>query len=179
MKKTVFIIDTFESIVIPQDKKPIVICDIDMTFIRPARNYNELYQEIKDDFADPVELHRTVNDMLNMSIRMGMVKQTDEEGFFKLLNRVNELGGKFLFLTARSGFAHEKTISDLKAAGLQNPEDFDIHYTGNEITKGQYIQRFNLLQGYDHSIFIDDFPHFLESALQIYPDMHCYLFKYR
>jgi hypothetical protein len=89
------------------------------------------------------------------------------------------LGGKFLFLTARSGFAHEKTIKDLKTAGLNNAEEYDIHYTGNQITKGQYIQRFNLLHGYNHFIFIDDIPHFLESALQIYPTMNCYLFKYK
>jgi predicted secreted acid phosphatase len=179
MKNPIFIISTFDSIDIPENKKPIVICDIDLTFIRPSRDYDDLYQEIKNDHSDfdPIELDLLIRDMLRMSINIGMVKQTDEEGFLKLLNKVNEKKGKFLFLTARSGFAHEKTINDLKTVGLQNPEEFEIHYTGNQITKGQYIQRFNLLQGYDHAIFIDDFPHFLESALQIYPTMNCYLFK--
>jgi predicted secreted acid phosphatase len=144
MKKPIFIIDTFESIYIPEHKKPIVICDIDLTFIRPSRDYDELYHEMKNEHLDfdPIELDQLIHDMLHMSIKIGMVKQTDEQGFLKLLNKVNELGGKFLFLTARSSFAHEKTIKDLKTSGLQNPEDFDIHYTGNQITKGQYIQRF-------------------------------------
>lgn len=179
MKKYVFIINTFESINIPEDKKPIVICDIDLTFIRPLINYDDLYHEVKCSVDDPILLQRVVKEMLNKYIRFGMVKQTDENGFLNLLNRVNELGGKFLFLTARSCLSHEKTVRDLKTAGLKNPEDFEIHYTGNEITKGQYIQRFNLLQGFDYPIFIDDYPPFLESVLQIYPDMNCYLFKYK
>ena len=29
-----------------------------------------------------------------------------------------------------------------------------------------------------HHIFIDDYPQFLESVLQIYPEMNGYLFKY-
>lgn len=178
MKKPVIIINTFKSIHLPQDKKPIVICDIDLTFIRPIRNYSDLYNQLKNTYSDPKELEQIVNDMLHMSINVGLVKQTDSEGFQKMLERINQLKGKLLFLTARSSGAHDKTINDLKIAGLQNAEDFEIHYTGNEITKGHYIQRHNLLQGYDHHIFIDDYPHFLESALQIYPDMNGYLFKY-
>ena len=178
MKKPVIIINTFNTIQLPQDKKPIVICDIDLTFIRPTRDYIDIYNQMKTDYSDPKELDQIVNDMLHMSLSVGMVKQTDCEGFQKMLERINQLGGKFLFLTARSSLAHEKTINDLKKAGLHNPEDFEIHYTGNEITKGFYILRNKLLQGYNHHIFIDDYPHFLESALQIYPDMNCYLFKY-
>ena len=113
-----------------------------------------------------------------MSISSGMVKQTANEGFIQMLEKINQLGGKLLFLTARSSFSHQKTINDLKNAGLQNPEEFEIHYTGNNMTKGFYILRNNLLLGYDHYVFIDDYPHFLESALQLYPNMNCYLFKY-
>jgi predicted secreted acid phosphatase len=179
MKKPIIIINTFNAINFPQDKKPIVICDIDLTFIRPIRNYSNLYNQLKNKYSDPKELERIVNDMLHMSINIGLVKQTDCEGFQNMLERINQLGGKFLFLTARSSLSHEKTINDLKKAGLQNPENFEIHYTGNEITKGFYILKHHLLYGYNHHIFIDDYPHFLESALQIYPDMNCYLFKYK
>lgn len=179
MKKPVIIIDTFKTIELPNDIKPIVICDIDLTFIRPASDYIDIYNQMKPQTSEPEGLHKIVTDMLHMSINLGMVKHTDYEGFQKMLERINQLGGKFLFLTARSAIFHEKTINDLKTAGLQNPEEFEIHYTGNEIIKGHYIQRHNLLQGYDYHIFIDDYPHFLESALQIYPDMNCYLFKYK
>ena len=178
MKKPVIIINTFKSIHLPENKKPIVICDIDLTFIRPKRDYIDIYNQMKPDYSDPRELDQIVNDMLHMSLSAGMVKQTDSEGFQKMLERIKKLGGKFIFLTARGSMAHEKTIKDLVTAGLENPQQFEIHYTGNQITKGHYIQRHNLLQGYDHYVFIDDYPHFLESALQIYTDMNGYLFKY-
>jgi predicted secreted acid phosphatase len=171
MKKPIIIINTFKTINIPEDKKPIVICDIDMTFIRPSI-------ENKSNYSKPKHLNQIVNYILNLYINSGLVKQTDEQGFKIMLEKINQLGGKLIFLTARSYLSHEKTINDLIKAGLQNPQQFEIHYTGNQITKGQYIQRHNLLKGYDHHIFVDDYPPFLESALQLYPDMNCYLFNY-
>ena len=177
--KPIVIIDTFKSIFLPINKKPIVICDIDLTFIRPTRNYIDIYNQIKSDFSDEKELEQMVNDLLHMSLTVGLVKQTDKEGFNLMLERINQLGGKFIFLTARGSQAHNKTIKDLQNAALDNPENFEIHYTGNEITKGDYIKKNKLLDGYNHHIFIDDYPHFLESALRYYPDMDCYLFKYK
>jgi hypothetical protein len=176
--KPVIIINTFKTVVFNETKKPIVICDIDHTFLRPLRNYVDCFQEIKRFFSDPYKIHENVINVLEISISMGMVKQTDEEGFLYMLQKVQDLGGKLLFLTARSSSAHEKTMNDLTKVGLKNPESFEIHYTNNQTTKGEYIKNYNLLNGYDHHIFIDDYPHFLESALKIYPDMDCYLFKY-
>ena len=178
MSKPVIIINTFKTITFPEGKKPLVICDIDQTFIRPKFDYNYYYQQLKHDHPDPIELDQFIRGMLHASINIGLVRQTDKEGFSLMLEKVKELGGKLIFLTARSYLAHLKTINDLIKAGLENPRQFEIHYTNNEITKGDYIKQFNLLNGYDHHIFIDDYPHFLESALRIYPDMNCYLFKY-
>jgi predicted secreted acid phosphatase len=176
--KPVIIINTFKQIFFDQNKKPIVICDIDHTFIRPLRNYNDLYNELKDDCLNNENIDKNVNYMLEMSIKVGLVKQTDQDGFLFMLERINQLGGKLVFLTARSKLSHKKTIKDLEKACLKNPESYEIHYTENRITKGEYIKNNNLLNGYDQAIFIDDYPHFLQSALKIYPDMDCYLFKY-
>jgi len=177
-KKPVIVINSFKTVMLPPDKKSIIICDIDKTFIRPVRDYIDVYNQLRPKYSDPKELERTVNDILHMSLSVGSVKHTDSEGFIVMLERINQLGGKFLFLTARGSESHEKTVKDLKTAGLDDPEQFEIHYTSNRITKGDYIRKHNLLEGYDHHIFIDDYPHFLESALQIYPHMDCYLFKY-
>lgn len=176
--KPIIIINTFKTIFIPKDKKPIILCDIDKTFIRPLRDYNDVFNQMKHEYADPKECEQFVNDMLNMSLSVGLIKQTDKDGFTEMLAKINQLGGKLLFLTARGSLAHDKTIRDLEQVGLENPEQFEIHYTNNEITKGDYIKKYKLLHGYDHHIFIDDYPHFLESALRIYPNMDCYLFKY-
>ena len=100
--KPIVIINTFKSIFLPENKKPIVICDIDKTFIRPNRDYNDVYNQMKHNYSDPKELKQIVNDMLHMALSVGFVKHTDSEGFALLLERINQLGGKFLFLTAIS-----------------------------------------------------------------------------
>jgi hypothetical protein len=178
MNKPVIIINTFKTITFPEGKIPLVICDIDKTFIRSKFDYNHYYQFMKHESTDPKELDEVVKIMLHNSLNIGLVKQTDSEGFTLMLEKVRQLGGKLIFLTARSSISHKKTIKDLLIAGLENPEQFEIHYTSNAITKGDYIKKYHLLNGYDHHIFIDDYPQFLESALRLYPDMNCYLFKY-
>jgi hypothetical protein len=178
--KPIVVINTFKGVFFDQRRKPIVICDIDHTFIRPIRDYKDCYNQIKQDFHNhkEIDIDRDVNDILEMSIKLGMVKQTDEKGFLLMLERIQTLEGKIVFLTARSSESHTKTLQDLTKAGLLNPDKYEIHYTGNRVTKGEYIRNHNLLNGYNHPIFIDDYPHFLESALKLYPTMDCYLFKY-
>ena len=177
--KPIIIINTFKTIIFHESKKPIVICDIDHTFIRPKSDYSECYKKLNSKHYHHVKLHKMVLYMLKYSMNKGLVKQTDKEGFTLLLERIEKLGGKLIFLTARSSIAHEKTINDLISVGLQNPQQFDIFYTGNQIDKGDYIKKYNLLAGYDHPIFIDDCPHFLDSASRIFPEMDCYLFTYK
>ena len=176
--KPIIIINTFKTIQFNDNKRPLIICDIDHTFLRPDREYNDFYKLFMDDYSDPNDIQHLARQMFDTCINVGIVRQTDQVGFKSMLEKVNLLGGKLIFLTARGSIAHEKTIRDLRKVGLDNPEQYEIHYTSNLITKGDYIQTNNLLKDYDHHIFIDDFPHCLESALRIYPDMNCYLFKY-
>jgi len=116
--------------------------------------------------------------IFNTCLSVGLIKQTDEEGFNLMLDKINSLNGKLIFLTARGSLSHDKTIKDLEKVGLKDLEQYEIHYTCNEISKGDYIYKHHLLEGYNQHIFIDDYPHFLESAARIFPDMNCYLFKY-
>ena len=176
--KPIVIINTFKRIFFDENKKPIVICDIDHTFIRPKSDYSECYKKLRFKHYNPVKIHKMVLYLLKYSMNKGLVKQTDKEGFLYMLERIKECGGKLIFLTARSSVYHQKTIQHLTTAGLQNPQQFDIFYTGNLTTKGEYIKNHNLLNVYDQHIFIDDYPEFLESAFKIYPNMDCYLFKY-
>ena len=177
--KPIVIINTFKRIFFDENKKPIVICDIDHTFIRPKSDYSECYKKLRFKHYNPVKIHKMVLYLLKYSMNKGLVKQTDKEGFLYMLERIKECGGKLIFLTARSSVYHQKTIQDLTTAGLQNPQQFEIFYTGNEITKGDYMKKFTLLEGYDHHIFIDDHSYWLDSASRIYPNMDCYLFTYK
>jgi hypothetical protein len=176
--KPIVIINSFKSVNFDETKKPIVICDIDHTLIQSKYDYSFFHSKFKKHYTDLSKLDYAVRSMIEKSIKVGDVKSTDKEGFLAMLEKIKNLDGKIVLLTARSYLFHSKTVNDLKTAGFDNPELFEIHYTSNKISKGDYIKKNNLLQGYDYPVFIDDFPFFLNSALQIYPDMNCYLFKY-
>jgi predicted secreted acid phosphatase len=177
--KPIVIIDSFKAVGFHNSKKPIVICDIDHTFIRSEFDYAYYKDKMKNSINNVTHLNYAIISMIERSMKLGYVKQTDKEGFSSMIQKINSIGGKLVFLTARSYVSNNKTMNDLKKAGINNPESFEIHYTGREISKGDYIKKHNLLHGHDHHIFIDDYPEFLHSALKLYPDMNCYLFKYK
>lgn len=176
--KPIIIINTFKTVLFEKNKKPIVICDIDHTFLRPKFDYSFYYEQLKSEYSDKKELEQMALNIFNTCLSVGLIKQTDEEGFNLMLDKINSLNGKLIFLTARGSLSHDKTIKDLEKVGLKDLEQYEIHYTCNEISKGDYINKHHLLEGYNQHIFIDDYPHFLESAARIFPDMNCYLFKY-
>ena len=173
------VINTFKNIAFDNQKKPLVICDIDHTFIRPKYDYDYYYNKLKPEYADTNELNEMVSDMYEMAMTVGFIKQTDKEGFTYMIEQINNFGGKLIFLTARGGASHNKTVRDLVNVGLYNAEDYEIHYTGNQITKGDYIKKNNLLDGYEHFTFIDDYPSYIDSVIKVYPEINCYLFKYQ
>lgn len=178
------VIRTFNDVKLCENK-PLVICDIDHTFIRCSYGVDHFREMIKQDRNLIVEIgkfdinyEKEAVDLMTRSYNIGFVKQTDPEGFKHMLQTIERLGGKFIFLTARGIKYHLKTMNDLKRAGLEHPELFDIHYTNNEISKGEYIQKTNLTNGYEHVSFIDDYPAFIESVIHFSPNIHCYLFRY-
>lgn len=179
------VIKTFNDVKLENNCKPLVICDIDHTFIRCSygldhfRNIlNENYKNLPDTFKTTLDTDNEAVDLMNTAYNMGFVKQTDPDGFNNMLQKIVQLGGKLIFLTARGVGSHQKTINDLKRAGFEHPENFDIHYTNSEMTKGEYLKRTNLTYGYEHISFIDDYPSFLASVKDIFPYINCYLFCY-
>ena len=181
------VIKTFNDVKLGNMSKPLVICDIDHTFIRcfhgldHFRNivnneYKGLPDLVKQNFMRNSEVEAI--ELMNNAYNLGFIKQTDPDGFNTMLKNIERLGGKLIFLTARGIVSHQKTINDLKRAGLSNPEDFDIHYTNNQISKGEYIKKSNLVDGYQHISFIDDHPSFLTSVRSLFPNINCYMFAY-
>jgi hypothetical protein len=169
------------------DYKPLVICDIDHTFIRCTYDLEYFRKIVNYDYNimfnrfttnDDIDINKESIDLMNTAYNNGFVKQTDPDGFNNMLRKIEQLGGKFMFLTARGFEYHKKTINDLKIAGLNNPENFIIHYTNNAISKGEYIQKNNLINGYEHISFIDDYPSFISSVHRLFPQINCYLFHY-
>ena len=178
------LIQTFKDVQFDEGVKPLVICDIDHTFIRSSHELDHFRKMIKEDkllvkdHTINVDYDKEAMELMKRAYTMGFVKQTDPEGFTQMLQTIERLGGKFIFLTARGIEYHQKTVNDLKRAGLENPALFDIHYTNNEMTKGEYIKKTNLLGNYQHISFIDDYPSFIASVHHFFPQIHCYLFRY-
>lgn len=181
------IINTFNDVKFDNNIKPLVICDIDHTFMRCSYNLEHFRQILYDDFKPSENMFqftfyssddKEAFELMNTAYNIGFIKQSDEEGFNKMLQMIQDLGGKLIFLTARGVLSHETTINQLKKVGLKNPENYDIHYTNNEITKGEYIKKMNLIDGYEHISFIDDYPKFIESVYYNFPNINCYLFRY-
>lgn len=177
--KPVIIINSFKTVVFNERKRPLVICDIDDTFLRPSEDPSYYYDLCKSDMIPSFEIDYVAKDMIRTAMSMGFIKQTDLEGFNIMLKHINRLNGKLIFLTARGSLYHEKTLRDLSICGLQNPEKYKIYYTNNQITKGEFIKKYNLLNGYEHISFIDDIPDVIQSVINIYPNINCYLFKYK
>jgi hypothetical protein len=181
------VITTFNDVKLDETCKPLVICDIDHTFIRCLHSLEYFRKILYDDYKELPSIIKTnlmensdkeAVYLMNRAYNIGFVKQTDPEGFNNMLKNIEHLGGNLIFLTARGIESHKKTINDLKRAGLENPENFDIHYTNSEMTKGEYLKKTNLTNGYQHISFIDDYPSFLTSVQDIFPHIHCYLFTY-
>ena len=171
------IINTFKNIYFDIDKKPLVICDIDLTIIKPEYNIDHYRNILQTDFYIHEELEDMAKYMFHNALGLGFIKATDKEGFVWLNEEVEKRGGKLILLTARGIISHEKTLKDLARAGIKNPDKYEIHYTNGIISKGEYIKKHNLLNEFQHISFIDDYPDYLSSAFDIYPHINCYLFK--
>jgi hypothetical protein len=183
--KNFSVIKSFNDVTFIDNYKPLVICDIDHTFIRCSYGLDHFRKMVSDDanilpgtLTTSLDLDKEAIDFMNSAYNIGFVKQTDPDGFNNMLQNIERLGGKLIFLTARGIISHEKTVNDLKRAGLEHPELFDIHYTNSEMTKGEYLKKTNLTDGYEHISFIDDYPSFIASVHHFFPQINCYLFRY-
>lgn len=181
------VIKSFNDVKIDDKLKTLIICDIDHTFIRCSYNLDHFRNIVYSNYKSMPNMikiylmedsEQEAIELMNRAYNIGFIKQTDPEGFNAMLKTIERINGKLIFLTARGVNSHEKTINDLKKVGFENPENFDIHYTNSEITKGEYIKKTNLIDGYEHISFIDDFPSFLASVQDIFPQINCYLFRY-
>jgi hypothetical protein len=167
------VISSFDCINI-NGSRPLVICDIDetvITFANGIKTCQTLAQELGEkDFNYIYNLYKTIKPPI----------QTDPEGFDRLKNRLNQSGisENLMFLTARNELSIQKTAEHFTQVGLDYNAQ-PVHYTNNQITKGEYICRNINLDDYDQIIFIDDYPSYIQSVLEHLPQIECYLFVYQ
>jgi hypothetical protein len=195
-------INTFRAVTLTK-WKPLVLCDIDDTVIGYDKDVEHFYNQLKmyieqkkSSQSGPAHIFSSVlNDtgILNMTdeeIRNTAHKMFDDyrqshkpkhcdyDGFVELLKRVYELGGELQFLTARNKQSTAYTRLQFKHIGLKY-DDYRVNYTGNVISKGDYITRYFNLNHFGEVVFIDDLDSFIDSVVVLCPSIKCYKFEYK
>ena len=169
-------IRSFHEIVLTP-KRTLIICDIDDTLMKLDRTPEMCQAESIAFFpkASP-EFQYTYGCNLWLAYRKSVSPQwTDCPGFADMIGRLSA-DSRLVFLTARSGGVSEYwTRRDFACLGLPYDES-GVFYTGNLISKGEFIRRFIPLEGFEHVVFIDDLLGNLETVATIFPRIQCYRF---
>lgn len=170
------------------NKKSLVICDIDETLLYWNKKLKDFYHMVIDDYnminndcnLTDDEIEKEALEFLKMYKFIFPPIMTDNEGFNNLLNNINSMScSKIIFLTARTNDPatnNKYTRKHFEANGLEY-NNFDIHYTNNLISKGEYIKAHIDLTNYDEIIFIDDYEDYIKSVKDIFPGIICYKFQ--
>jgi hypothetical protein len=149
-------VNSFNEIQITKTR-PLVICDIDDTLLYFKLNINRIINQSNTNSEKYIPHH------------------TDFVGFNELTKRITQLKGKLIFLTARNKEHENYTKENFTSIGL-NYNNYEVHYTNNTISKGEYI--YNYIQTHEHDdiIFIDDRIDYINTVLDYTPYVDCYLF---
>lgn len=169
-------INTFNDIEITNDI-PLVICDIDKTILYHDVKVEKFVDILKKDgFHENKELMSLSIEMMDLHCRIFPPSHTDSEGFKNLIDKVNKLNGKIIFLTARCKFSEDFTKKQFGQIGLKY-DDYDVYYTDNKIHKGDFIKSNIDTSLWKDIIFIDDYDYNLDSVKNKFPDSKCYKFE--
>jgi hypothetical protein len=196
-------INTFRSVSITK-QKPLVLCDIDDTVIGYDKDEEYFYKRLKmyinnkkqsqsgptNSFSNILnnsagmfsmtdeEIKATARNMYDDYRQFNKPKHCDYDGFVDLLRRVSELGGELQFLTARHKQTTAYTRLQFDQIGLKY-DDYRVHYTGNIISKGDYITRYFNLNHFGEVVFIDDLDSYIKSVVILCPSIQCYKFTHK
>lgn len=174
------IINSFNEIIV-YGPKTLVICDIDNTLFYWKKKSKDFYYLIPKDYAlTDDEIENEASDFLKVYKTLCSPIMTDSIGFNNLLNKLNLLtGSKIIFLTARTIDINNNNKFTRKHFEANNLvyDDYDIHYTNNSISKGEYIKTHINLNDYDEILFIDDYITYIKTVNDIFPNIKCYKFE--
>lgn len=172
-------IHTFDDVSISHEGT-LVICDIDDTLLRYERNLNYFYKNLKHSFPelteDEVSHHATL--LYATYVKNRKPTPTDYDGFIRLMKKILDTKSKLIFLTSRNECSIEYTKQEFKNIGICYSY-FNVYYTNNTISKGEFIRDKIDLDGVDKLIFIDDQINNLKSIKQYYPECQCYKFLFK
>jgi len=159
--------------------KTLVLCDIDDTIMHYPQcdeKCKEIVKDLKAMGLNGEDLMKELIEIRQIYKRINPPSHTDYDGFVSMSNKVSELNGKLLFITARDKLSESWTEKQLKQIGI-DPLKYDIHYVGTQISKGEYIKLYIDLTDWDSVIFIDDYESYIKSVLDVHPEIKCYKFE--
>lgn len=174
-------INTFNDIKLT-NPNTLVICDIDDTLVYWDKKKEDYYEMVQNDFPEfsQEEIDKEALDFLNIYKTIFPPKITDPNGFSNLKEKIKLLpSSKMIFLTARTSDLkndNKFTRKNFETIGLDY-NDWEVHYTNNRISKGEYIKKNINLEGYDEIIFIDDYESYIKHVKDIFPHINCYKFE--
>lgn len=165
---------------IPIDnKKTLIICDIDDTVLTVGRSINYFNELAERDLprSSPYLRENYAMGVYALYRRYVLPSHTDLSGFQKMISQLEEnTESSFVFLTARS--LHElvvqQTRKDLEHIGISS--NYRVYYTSNIISKGDYIMENIDLTPYEKVIFIDDKIENIDSVALRFPKIITYQF---
>jgi hypothetical protein len=176
IKKT---ISSFNDIVLTK-QKPLVLCDIDETILRYKYTYENFYQQMKlfSPTLSETEIKQNTEDDYYLYRILNNPSHTDSDGFTKMLERIEQLNGELMFVTARSLGSEKITKNHFKCIDIDYNK-YKIHYS-YVVNKGEYIKKYiNNMDEYGEIIFIDDQEQILKNVRYFNPQITCYKFKYK
>jgi len=168
-------ISSFSQIHFINELQYLIICDIDETilhfpdcdrFCKEWIKSNKILYENYDTVLKELKLYYK---------RLKAPSPTDYDGFINMMRIINKTNSKFLFLTARSYSSDALTKTHLKNIGLITDE-MEIHYTGEKISKGEYIKKNIDLSVWTYVIFIDNDEINIKTVTSLCPQIDCYQF---
>lgn len=175
------IISSFNEVELPINSKVLVLCDIDDTILHFPDCDNFCKKFIKEIYPkdsikkDSIVYDKELEKLKNTYRIIKLPNHTDYNGFVSMVKTINEMNGKLMFLTARRSITNDWTKKQFKQIGI-NPEEFEIHYAGTLMTKGEYIKQYINLDGWQNVIFIDDNDMYIKSVKDLHPQIICYKF---
>ncbi len=157
----------------------LVICDIDNTLLYwDKKDPADFYSMLKHDFPYFTEeqIHKEALGFVQMyNVIIAKPKLTDSDGFNEMIKKIADLKSEIIFLTARNVTSAEYTKKNFKDIGLTY-SNYQVHYTDNSITKGEYIKKNINITKYNKVIFIDDYECYIKTVQDLLPQIICYKF---
>jgi hypothetical protein len=160
-----------------ENKKTLIICDIDDTVLKLENSLEYFKEKAAQDLSGchPHIIEACAMSMFSLYRSKTDPIPTDSSGFTDMLRRLYATdNSELIFLTARSYNSREYTKKDLLSIGIS--PSYPVYFTGNMITKGEYIiENINWLS-YEKVIFIDDMPMNILSVAMCCPTITSYQF---